>query len=80
MAIWAVIVAFTVSRSIKLVKKDSPFTSQVDQAIDSDDPPTLDLTESDFKFGVTSFVEKIEGTQLSVQTFDLKELFTVGGY
>jgi hypothetical protein len=46
MAIWGVIVAFTVSRAKKLITKDDPITSQVDEAIDTDNPPIMDLNES----------------------------------
>jgi hypothetical protein len=46
MAIWGVIVAFTVSRAKKLINKDDAFTSQVVEAIDIENPPIMDLNDS----------------------------------
>ena len=63
MGIWAVILAFTYSRAKKLINRDDPFTSQVDEAIDIDDPPIMNLADSQFKFGVTAYIEMFEGSE-----------------
>lgn len=60
LGIWAIILAFTFVRSQKLIDRNDPFISQVDEALDIDNPPISDLEQSQFKFGFMMYFEFFE--------------------
>jgi hypothetical protein len=55
--IWIILLAFTFVRVLRLSNRDDPSITQVDEALDTADPPMSDLQESFFKFGVTMYTE-----------------------
>ena len=67
-----------------MITRDDPFTSQVDEAIDVENPPIMDLNGSQFTFGLNAYTELFEDVdgeiKVKVQSIDLSVLFDVGAF